>query len=185
MGDPMTEDFIRKRLQVHMEATDAIKLAEAHMSMYYNKRHQPVKLLRSAYIRLAIGIKKGYWLPNSSSLSVIKTGPFPIKWKVGNLAYELQLPKRMSCMYPIISVIHLEPALPDPYNQTVLPPKPVVIDGEERYVIDKITGREQRGKATFYRIRWKGYEDETWEPSEVIEQQAPGAVTTFETRKRC
>ena len=114
-----------------MEATNAIKLVEACMSMYYDKRHQLVELSGSAYIQLATGIKKGYQLPNSSSLSVIKTGPFPIKWKVGNLAYELQLPKWMSCMHPIISVIHLEPALPDPYNQTILPPKPVVIDREE------------------------------------------------------
>ena len=127
----MTEDFIRKQLQVHAEATDAIKLAEACMSMYYDKRHQPVELSGSAYIRLATGIKKGYWLPNSLSLSVIKTGPFPIKRKVGNLAYELQLPKRMSRMHPIISVIHLEPAPPDPYNRTVPPLKPVVIDREE------------------------------------------------------
>ena len=110
--------------------------------MYYDKKHQPVELSGSAYIRLATGTKKGYRLPNSSSLSVIKTGPFPIKQKIGNLAYELQLPKRMSRIHPIISVIHLEPALPDPYNQTILPPKPVVIDREEQYVIDKITGHE-------------------------------------------
>ena len=79
MGDLMTEDFIRKQLQVRVEATDAIKLAEAHMSMYYDKRHQLVELSGSAYIRLATGIKKGYQLPNSSSLSVIKTRLFSIK----------------------------------------------------------------------------------------------------------
>ena len=170
-------------MQVHVEATDAIKLAEARMSMYYDKKHQPVELSGSAYIRLATGTKKGYQLPNSLSLSVIKTGPFPIKQKIGNLAYELQLPKQMSHMHPIISVIHLEPAPPDPYNWTILLPKPVVIDGEERYVINKITSYEQQGKTTFYQIRWKGYEEETWEPSEIIEQQAPVAVIAFETRR--
>ena len=59
----------------------------------------------------------------------------------------------MSCIHPIISVIHLKPAPPDPYNQTILPLKPVVIDGEERYVIDKITGYEWWEKTTFYQIR--------------------------------
>ena len=49
-GDPITEDFIQKRLQVCVEATDAIKLAEACMSMYYDKRHQLVELSGSAYI---------------------------------------------------------------------------------------------------------------------------------------
>ena len=90
----------------------------------------------------------------------------------------------MSRIHLIISVIHLEPALPDSYNWTILPPKLVVIDREEQYVIDKITSHERQGKTTFYRIRWKGYEKETWEPSEIIEQQVPVAVTAFETRRR-
>ena len=64
-------------------------------------------------------------------------------------------------MHPIISVIYLEPAPPDPYNQTILLLKPVVIDREEQYVIDKITSYKWQGKAIFYWIRWKGYEDKT------------------------
>ena len=87
-------------------------------------------------------------------------------------------------MHLIISVIYLEPAPPNPYNQTIPPPKPVVIDGEEQYVIDKITSCKWWGKTIFYWIKWKGYEEETWKPSEIIEQQAPVAVTAFETRRR-
>lgn len=41
-------------------------------------------------------------------------------------------------MHPVISVEHLEPAPSDPYNRRKPDPGPIHIDGEERYIIDKI-----------------------------------------------
>src|SRR5271156_2135419 len=64
-----------------------------------------------------------------SALEVKKIGPFPIKRKVGKVAFELDLPEYLK-IHPIISCVHLEPTLPEhPDSQT--PPPPLTVEGEE------------------------------------------------------
>ena len=54
---------------------------------------------------------------------------------------------------------------------------------EELYIIERIIDhRRHKGKRE-YLIQWKGYDEDenTWEPADTIEQDAPGAVEDYET----
>jgi hypothetical protein len=46
---------------------------------------------------------------------------------------KLELPELLS-IHPVISVEHLEPAPPDPYDRSKPEPGPIHVDGEERYI---------------------------------------------------
>jgi hypothetical protein len=59
----------------------------------------------------------------------------------------------------VISIEHLEPAKPDPYNRLLPETSPLVLDGVKKYIIDKIICRELRSvpgevqRQVFYKVR--------------------------------
>ena len=56
-------------------------------------------------------------------------------------------------------------------GQKKIPPKPVIIEGEEEFEVEKILNKRTiRGKEKFL-VRWKGYmaEKDTWENRENLE----------------
>jgi hypothetical protein len=76
------------------------------------------------WLKLAKSTDLGYHLPSMPALDVKKIGPFPIKREVGKVAFELDLPEYPK-IHPVISCVHLEPALP--HSQT--PPPPLTVEG--------------------------------------------------------
>ena len=154
------------------------------MARHYDRKHQPMELTGAVYLHLSKPTDIGYKFADTNKLSIVKEGPFRIKRRVGKYAYELELPERLKHIYPVISIAHLEQATEDTYYCKINLPGPVIVDEEEHYVLDRITGKEKRGKKSFYRIKWTGYDTQTWEPAEAIADQAPEAVQRYE-RRRC
>jgi hypothetical protein len=117
------------RDETRQSARDALIFAQNKMSIYYDKKHQPISFQPGdkAYISLAASMETGYHLPNTVShkLSPQRAGPFEVLRAVGNLAYELKVPASWK-IHPVISVAHLEPFKDDPF-QRLLPPVPDLI----------------------------------------------------------
>ena len=160
-------------------------MAQARMSHYYNKNHMTKDMTSQVYIRMVKGINRGYRLPGSTALSVVKQGPFKVLRKIGRLAYELELSPNIR-IYPVISIIHLEPVIPDPYDRPRPKPGPIPVGDQEEYTVQQIVDHEIRGKTTFYRIRWQGYDanEDTWEPGQYIEFKVPELVRRYQQQKR-
>ena len=174
-----SDAFVKRRERIRADATDALAMAQTRMSHYYDKNHSAKDMPSQVYIRMVKGINRGYRLPGNTALSVIRQGPFHILRKVGRLAYELDLPPYIK-IHPVISVIHLEPYLPDPYHRPRPKPGPVLVGDQEEYTVDRIIDHELRHRKIFYRIRWQGYEatDDTWEPGSYIESRVPNLVNS-------
>ena len=91
-------------------------------------------------------------------------------------------------IHPVVSIIHLEPALDDPYKRAAPKPPPITIDGEDRYIIDRILQKQLRkvagkkDKIVHYKIRWQGYsaKDDQWIPREELMEQIPDMVEEFD-----
>ncbi|RMZ86659.1 hypothetical protein DV736_g6115, partial [Chaetothyriales sp. CBS 134916] len=178
------DDFLDQRRRIRRDAEDTLKLAQARMAIYFDRKHTPFRQADLVYLRLAKGVNIGYKLPNMSVLDVNKVGPFRVKRKVSNVAFELELPPDMG-IHPVISCIHLEPA-----NETHLkkapPPPPIVVGNEERWIIDRLLRKERRGQETYYKIRWQGYgpAEDSWEEEQELRSQVPELVDAFESRFR-
>jgi hypothetical protein len=93
----------------------------------------------------------------SKKLSHKWIGPYPIKEKLGDLNYQLELPPSMK-IHNIFHVHLLKPHHPSRQHQKLLPL--VEVEGEEEYEIEKVLNlRIQRGKLEFL-VTWKGYPGE-------------------------
>jgi hypothetical protein len=181
------EEFLQDRRRIREDAAENIKLAQARMTKYYDAKHTRIKDTDQVWLKLAKGTDVGYRLPHMSALDVRKVGPFPIKRRIGKVAFELELPDYLK-IHPVISCVHLEPALPEHLNARP-PPPPLTTEEGEKYSIDRIVRKEQRRKPgdksrrTYYRVRWQGYgpNEDTWESADDLQEQVPELVRAFES----
>jgi len=107
-------------------------------------------------------------------------GPYKIKGIISSNAIELDLPKSIK-IHPVVNVSRVRLYTSQVKGQKKVPPKPVIIEGEEEFEVEKIINKRiVQGKEKFL-VRWKGYtaEADTWESRENLEN-ARELVEEFE-----
>lgn len=161
------------------------------MAVQFDSKHRPMQEMHpgdKAYLKLAKPLEEGYHLPNATSIDIIRTGPYEIKRRVGKLAYELKLPPEVR-IHPVISIIYLKPVSEDLYQRgKSTPPAPIEVDGEQRYLIDRIIRKEvrrqpgDRTRKVYYKVRWQGYgpKDDNWIEEQDLRSQVPELVEAFD-----
>lgn len=192
LQSPEADEFIQYRKQIREEAIDTLKAAQARMARYFDSGHTPVNIKKEdkVWLKLARGVQHGYRLPNMSDLNVIKAGPYKVKRRIGKVAFELELPDHIK-IHPVVSCIHLEVCNEDLYDRRVPAPPPIIVEGEERYLIDRILKKEQRrqpgtkGRRTYYRVRWQGYRpsNDSWIEEGELREQVPQLVEDFDRQQ--
>ena len=154
----------------HIDAKDAIAFASMRMKNYYDLNHKLMFFKVGDLVNLRL--HRGFTIPGILHKKINQqfVGPFKVLQRVGKLAYKLELPPNMR-IHPVISVAHLEPATvpaDDPWLRRRPTPPPVMVDGQEEWVIEKLLERRRirrgRGFATQYLVRWMGFgpEHDTW-----------------------
>jgi hypothetical protein len=106
-------EFVERMALVIEEAKAALTKAKDEYAMYYNRRHKPAPVF-------APGDR--VWLDGSniatnrlsSKLSHRCLGPFVVKACVSHGAYRLALPPHFHCLHPVLPVVKLSIAYPDP-----------------------------------------------------------------------
>ena len=82
--------------------------------------------------------------------------------------YRLHIPTAPENAYTLFHASELKPYLAN--DDEMFPGRrlqelpPVVADGEEEYVVDRIVDQRRRGRGLQYRVQWKGYGigDDSW-----------------------
>jgi len=116
----------------------------------------------------------------SEKLTECFMGPYKVKGIVSSNAIELELPNSIK-IHPVVNVSRVRLYKSQVKGQKKIPPKPVIIKGEEEFEVEKILNkRTVRGKEKFL-VRWKGYtaEEDTWENRKNLEN-AKELVEEFE-----
>ena len=145
-----------------------------------NKRRKPATELKpgdKAYVQKC-GARK-----DRPSASLDKYwGPFPIKRKVTQSSYKLELPPQTQ-IHPVFNNNALKRAATHPFpgQQLQNKPPPNIIEGQEEYEVKAIFDKKVKWNGVQYRVKWKGYEKTTWEPMSNL-GQARDAVEDFERR---
>ena len=105
---------------------------------------------------------------------------YKVKGIISSNTIELELPKSIR-IHPVVNVSRVWLYKPQVEGQKKTLPKPVIIEGEEKFEVEKILNKRMiRGKKKFL-VRWKGYtmEEDTWENRENLEN-AKELVEEFE-----
>ena len=93
----------------------------------------------------------------SKKLSDRCTGPFKIIKKVGEGAYQLELPDYLK-VHNVFNVTLLTRHRPDPIpNRKPPEPKPILVDDHEEYTIKKFINSNWYGNHFQYKVRYEGY----------------------------
>jgi len=106
----------------------------------------------------------------SEKLTKRFVGPYKIKGIISSNAIELDLPKSIK-IHPVVNVSRVRLYTSQVKRQKKVPPKPVIIKGEEEFEVEKIINKRiVQGKEKFL-VQWKGYtaEADTWESRENLE----------------
>jgi len=120
----------------------------------------------------------------SEKLTERFVGLYKVKGIVSSNAIELELPNSIK-IHPVVNVSRVRLYKSQVKGQKKIPPKPVIIEGEEKFEVEKIINKRMvRGKERFL-VRWKGYttEEDTWESRENLEN-AKELVEEFERKYR-
>ena len=76
-------------------------------------------------------------------------GPYKVKGIISSNAIELELPKSIR-IHPVVNVSRVQLYKPQVEGQKKIPPKLVIIEGEEKFEVEKILNkRTVRGKKKF------------------------------------
>ena len=89
---------------------------------------------------------------------------------ISSNAIELELPNSIK-IHSVVNVSRVRLYKSQVKGQKKILPKPVIIEGEEEFKVEKILNkRTVRGKEKFL-VRWKGYmtKEDTWENRENLE----------------
>ena len=114
----------------------------------------------------------------SSKLDFKRLGRFKITQKISSHAYKLDLPTSMKC-HPVFHVSLLEPAANNPLAGQKQPvPPTIIVDDNVEFEVEEILDSKLVRQTLKYLVRWVGYDELTWEPSELL-KNSPELVHYF------
>ena len=94
--------------------------------------------------------------------------PFKVKRVINPYAYELDLPRAYG-VHPVFHVNLLDPVATDflkGHRQE--PPPPILIDGEEEWLVEEILDSQKIRGSLNYLVKWIGSDNPTWQPAADI-----------------
>jgi len=178
--------FVERMKKIQEEAKAALEKAQGEMKKYANRRQREEEEYRIGDLVL-LSTKDLKWQMKGRRLEKLTKcfiGLYKVKGIVSSNAIELELPKSIK-IHPVVNISRVQLYKLQVEGQKKIPPKPVIIEGEEEFEVEKILNKRTiRGKEKFL-VRWKGYtmEEDTWENRENLEN-AKELVEEFEREYR-
>jgi len=150
--------FVEKMRKIQKEAKAALGKAQEEMKKFANRKRGKGEEYKVEDLVL-LSTKDLKWQMKgrrSEKLTERFIGPYKIKRIVSSNAIELELPRTIK-IHPVVNVSRVQLYKPQVEGQKKTPPKPVIIEGEEEFEVEKILNkRVVQGKEKFL-VRWKGY----------------------------
>lgn len=158
---------------VHQLAKENIKNAQIRQERNYKKKGEEKSFHEGDWVYLFTP-----YLPKGKSKKFFNfwKGPYQVKNKISDSTYEICMPE--SRTHNRIHVSRLKPA-PSPSPDAIIPKESsdemeiddedIEFEPEEEYEVEALTGRRTHKGILQYRVKWKDYDEETWEPLDHLE----------------
>jgi len=178
--------FVEKMRKIQEEAKAVLGKAQEEIKKFADRKRGKGEEYRVGDLVL-LSTKDLKWQMKgrrSEKLTERFVGPYKIKGIISSNAIELDLPKSIK-IHPVVNVSRVRLYTSQVKGQKKVPPKPVIIEGEEEFEMEKIINKRiVQGKEKFL-VRWKGYTAEAnmWESRENLEN-AKELVEEFEREYR-
>jgi hypothetical protein len=163
---PKAEEHAKRLEDVRRTLEGTLVKAVEAQKRYYDRKHEPMMFRIGDMVMLRA--KNIRTIRPNRKLDHRQLGPFKIIDAWGKQAYKLSLPPQYKDIHPVFHVSLLEPYHARDGQPT--PPGPVLLEGEEAWLVESIlAARTRRGKKQ-YLVRWEGYSpaEDSWEPEDNI-----------------
>lgn len=177
---PQAEERLKGLREVQEDARAALGLAAERMKYFYDQNRSAAPEFEPGDRVMLDGKNLRVERP-SKKLSDKFYGPYEVKRKIGQLDYELKLPKSMSTIHPIFHVQLLSKHQQNTIPGRVQPqPPPVIIDGDEEWEVEEVLDSRLFRRQFQYLIKWKGFDahHNSWQPLRDV-QNASEAISSF------
>jgi len=164
--------FVERMKRIQEEAKAVLEKVQEEIKKFADKKQREREEYRVGDLVL-LSTKDLKWQikgRRSEKLTEHFVGLYKVKGIISSNAIELELSKSIR-IHSVVNVSRVWLYKPQVEGQKKIPPKPVIIEGEEEFEVEKfLNKRTVRGKKKFL-VRWKGYmaEEDTWENRENLE----------------
>lgn len=137
------------------------------MFNYFDINHQSIQLSKQIYLQIVYKEYHNYTLLEQSILHLICINSFHIFEKLSIIAYHLDLPSRFRDIHPIISLIHLEPFIPDTFGWPLSTESDHILNGYQYWKVEQIIENWIQDHTHQLKVWWT-HSEETWEEWNVL-----------------
>jgi len=167
----VAEKFMERIRKIQEEAKAVLGKVQEEMKKFANRKRREEEEYRVGDLVL-LSTKDLKWQMKgrrSEKLTKCFVGPYKVKEIVLSNAIELELPKSIK-IHPVVNVSRVRLYKPQVEGQRKILPKPVIIEGEEEFEVEKILNKRTIREKDKFLVRWKGYmaEEDTWKNRENL-----------------
>jgi len=138
----VVEKFVERMKKVQEEAKAALGKVQEEMKKFTNRKYGEGEEYKVGDLVL-LSMKDLKWQMKgrrSEKLTEHFMGPYKVKGIVSSNAIELELPKSIK-IHPVVNISRVRLYKPQVEGQKKIPPKPVIIEGEEEFKVEKILNK--------------------------------------------
>jgi len=147
----VAEKFIKRMRKIQKKAKAVLGKAQEEMKKFANRKRREEEEYRVGDLVL-LSTKDLKWQMKERRLEKLTkhfVGPYKVKGIVSSNAIELELPKSIK-IHPVVNVSRVRLYKQQVEGQKKIPPKPVIIEGEKEFEVEKILNKRMiRGEKKF------------------------------------
>jgi len=149
-------EFVERMKKVHKEAEAALRKTQEEMKRYADRGRKETEVWKKGD-RILLSTKDLVFKERpSKKLMERYVGPYAIEEIVSSNAVKLRLPSSMR-IHPVVNVSQIVQYKEQVKRQKKEKGKPVEVEGEEEWEVEKILNKKKIRRVEKYLIRWKGF----------------------------
>jgi len=174
--------FIEKMKEIQEEAKATLEKAQADMKKYADKKRSDIEEYKVGDLVMLSTKDLKYQMirRRTEKLTERFIGPYKIKKIILSNVVELELPSTIK-IHPVVNISRIRRYVGQVEGQKKEQPAPVIIEGEEKWEVERILNKQRVIGKDKYLVCWKGFtaESDTWEGRENLENTKE-AIEEFE-----
>ncbi|XP_009766246.1 uncharacterized protein [Nicotiana sylvestris] len=157
-----------------------LKMAQSRQKSYLNVRHRDLEFQVDDWVFLKVSPMKGIMrFGKKGKLSPRYIGPYRILRRIGQVAYELELPQELAVVRPVFHVSMLKKFMGDP--SLVVPTEVIGVKDSLSYkeipmaILDRQIRKLRTKEIASVKVHWRNQkvEEATWEAEEDMKSRYP------------
>ncbi|KAH0729411.1 hypothetical protein KY289_000599 [Solanum tuberosum] len=173
-------DLVHQAMEKVKVIQERLKTAQSRQKSYTDVRRRELVFEIDDWVYLKVSPMKGVMrFGKNGKLSPRFIGPYRIAKRIGNVAYELELPQELAVVHPVFHISMLKKCIGDP--SLILPTESVGIKDSLSYekiliqILDRQVRRLRTKDVASVKVLWRNQfvEEATWEAEEDIKKRYP------------